>query len=84
MTLRTDSEPSTLALLQSVRKTVSSLGVTCHVETAPVGSHQSNGAAEKTVHLIRQLANCYMQQLEHSGGAPGPSSNRCILWWLGP
>jgi len=26
--------------------------MTCNVEVAPVGSHQSNGAAEKTVHLV--------------------------------
>ena len=67
--LRTDSEPSTLALLESVRKPLTSLGITCAGETAPVGSHQSNGAAEKTVHLVRQLANCFMQQLEKNGGA---------------
>ena len=85
VTLRTDSEPSTLSLLQSARKTLSKLGVTCHVETAPVGSHQSNGAAEKTVHLIRQLANCYMQQLEHNGGASGPvfkSLHPVVAWSL--
>ena len=85
VTLSTDSEPSTLSLLRSARKTLSPLGVTCHVETAPVGSHQSNGAAEKTVHLVRQLANCYMQQLEHNGGADGPvfkSMHPVVAWSL--
>ena len=67
--LRTDSEPATLALLETVRKTLTSFGITCAVETAPVGSHQSKGAAEKTVHLVCQLANCFMQQLEENGGA---------------
>ena len=38
----------------------------------PVGSHQSNGAAEKTVHLFRQLGNGFMQQLEKNGGAERP------------
>ena len=70
--LRTDSEPSTLPLLENVRKTLTSFGVTCAVETTPVGSRQSNGAAEKTVHLVRQLANCFMQQLEKNGGADRP------------
>ena len=51
---------------------MTSFGVTCAVETTPVGSHQSNGAAEKTVHLVRQLANCFMQQLEKNGGADRP------------
>ena len=72
VTLRTDDEPSTLALLECTRKSLSSLGITCNVELAPVGSHQSNGAAEKTVHLVRQLANCFMQQLETNGGAAAP------------
>ena len=72
MTLRTDDEPSTLSLLECTRKSLSSLGITCSVELAPVGSHQSNGAAEKTVHLVRQLANCFMQQLETNGGATAP------------
>ena len=70
--LRTDSEPATLALLDSARKTLTSFGIACAVETAPVGSHQSNGAAEKTVHLVRQLANCFMQQLEKNGGSDHP------------
>ena len=70
--LRTDSEPATLALLDSARKTLTSFGIACAVETAPVGSHQSNGAAEKTVHLVRQLANCFMQQLEKNGGSERP------------
>ena len=71
VTLRTD-EPSTLSLLECTRKSLSSLGVTCNVEVAPAGRHQSNGAAEKTVHLVRQLANCFVQQLETNGGATAP------------
>ena len=72
VTLRTDNEPSTLALLECARKALTSLGISCNVEVAPVGSHQSNGAAEKTVHLVRQLANCFLQQLETNGGATEP------------
>ena len=72
MTLRTDNEPSTLALLECARKSFASLGITCNSEVVPVGSHQSNGAAEKAVHLVRHLANCFMQQLETNGGATEP------------
>ena len=39
VTLRTDNEPSTLALLECTRKSLASLGITCNVEVAPVGSH---------------------------------------------
>ena len=86
VTLRTDSEPSILSLLQKV------LERRCHplewlamLRLPLIGSHQSNGAAEKTVHLVRQLANCYMQQLEHNGGAPGPvfkSMHPVVAWSL--
>ena len=38
----------------------------------PVGSHASNGAAETTVNVIRQLSNTFMQQLEHQTGADKP------------
>ena len=85
VTLRTDNEPSTLALLECARKALTPLGISCSVEVAPVGSHQSNGAAEKTVHLVRQLANCFMQQLETNGGATNPvfkSLHPVIAWSL--
>ena len=72
VTLPTDNEPSTLSFLECAGKSLASLGITCNVEVAPVGSHQSNGTAEQTVHLVRQLANCFMQQLETNGGATEP------------
>ena len=52
VTLCTDNEPSTPSLLDCTGKALTSLGITCSVEVAPVGSHQSNGAAEKPVHLF--------------------------------
>ena len=48
MTLRSDNEPSQLSLINATRKSLRSFGVECHVETVPVGSHASNGAAEST------------------------------------
>ena len=46
------------------RKTLASFGVAVY-----------NGAAEKTVHLVRQLANCFMQELEKNGSADRPVFN---------
>ena len=72
VTLRSDNEPSQLSLIAATRKSLRSFGVECHVETVPVGSHASNGAAESTVNVIRQLSNTLMQQLEHQTGAEKP------------
>ena len=72
VTLRSDNEPSQLSLISATRKSLRSFGVECHVETVPVGSHASNGAAEPTVNVIRQLSNTFMQQLEHQTGAEKP------------
>ena len=42
--LRCDSEPSTLALLEAVRKACATLRITAHAEPAPTGDHRANGA----------------------------------------
>ena len=70
--LRSDNESSQLSLISATRKSLRSFGVECHVETVPVGSHASNGAAESTVNVIRQLTNTFMQELEHQTGADKP------------
>ena len=72
VTLRSDNKPSQLSLISATRKSLRSFGVECHVERVPVGSHASNGAAETTVNVIRQLSNTFMQQLEHETGADTP------------
>ena len=55
--LRCDQEPSTLSLLEAVKKTCRPLGIRIIEETVPPGSHASNGAAEVTVKVIRRHAN---------------------------
>ena len=64
ISLKCDQEPSTLSLLEAVRKTCRCLGVKTIVETVAPGSHASNGAAEVTVKLLRRQANLLIQQLE--------------------
>ena len=70
ISLKCDQEPSTLALLEAVRKTCRCLGVKTIVETVAPGSHASNGAAEVTVKLLRRRANLLIQQLERGCGIP--------------
>ena len=66
--LRCDQEPSTLSLLEAVKKTCRALGIRIIEETVPPGSHASNGAAEVTVKVIRRHANLLIQQIEKARG----------------
>lgn len=59
-TLRTDSEPTTLAALHGVRKVCRNLGIRTAVELAAVDNHQGNGAAEQTQQPIRPLASLFV------------------------
>ena len=70
LALRSDLEPSNLAILDAVRKTCRGLGITVHHEPVPVGSHESNGAAEATLQHIRLRAGMWVQQIEnqYAGG----------------
>ena len=62
--LRCDGEPATKALMESVAKTCKGLGIKVHLEPVVIGSHQSNGAAEKVVDVVRSLANTLISSLE--------------------
>ena len=64
LAIRTDREPSILSVVDGVRKACRSLGIVLHDEGAPVGEHQSNGAAESTVLQIRSRAGLLVQQIE--------------------
>ena len=62
--LRCDCEPSTLAILEAVKKTCRNLGIITHSEPTPVGDHQANGGAEVTVKIIRAQANALVSAIE--------------------
>ena len=62
--IRTDREPSVLALAESVRKACRNMSLKVHDEGAPVGDHQANGAAEVTVQQLRAKAGLLIQQVE--------------------
>ena len=70
--LRCDSEPSTLALLEAVKKALVALNVVVHAEPSPTGDHKANGAAESMVHVLRTKANLLVQQFEDPTGCSGP------------
>ena len=62
--IRTDREPSVLALAESVRKACRNMSLKVHDEGAPVGDHPANGAAEVTVQVVRTKAGLLIQQVE--------------------
>ncbi len=62
--LRCDCEPSTLTILEAVKKTCRNLGIITHGEPTPVGDYQANGAAEVTVQVIRAQANVLVSAIE--------------------
>ena len=62
--LRSDREPSMLALQDAIKKACRNLGIVCHDEMGPVGDHQTNGAAEVTVQQLRARAGILVQQIE--------------------
>ena len=74
VSLKCDCEPSTTSLAEAVRKACASLRITVHLKPTPTGDHQSNGAAETMVHVLRSKANLLVQQIEDATGCTGDSS----------
>ena len=62
--LRSDREPSILAVVGRVPKACRNLGVVIHDEGAPAKNHQSNGAAEVTAQVLRSKAGLLIQQMK--------------------
>ena len=52
LSVRSDREPSILAVVDGLKKSCRNLGITAHDEGAPVKDHHSIGAAEVTVQVF--------------------------------
>ena len=63
---------STLALAEAARKACAGLRIVVHLEPAPRGDHQTNGAAEAMVEVLRAKANLLVQQIEEATGCDKP------------
>ena len=81
--IKTDREPSILALTDAVRRACKGFGITVYDEAVPVGDHQANGAAEITVQVLRQKAGMWLQQVEDHvvGGKTLFSSMHPLYAW---
>ena len=83
LVLKSDQEPSILALANAVKNTLTSNGIDCQLESSPKGdSHgMSNVEAESAVGITQGLARTLKDFVEHkSGKAIDPKSP--LLGWL--
>ena len=81
---RCDNEPSTLAILETAKKVLISLGIATTTETIVPGNKPANGAAEATVQAIRNQANLLVNQIEKMCGAGDQiifSANHPVYQW---
>ena len=68
LSLRSDLEPSNLAIADAVRKTCRGLGIVVHHEPIAKGDHQQNGAVESTLQQLRLKARILVSQIEKAVG----------------
>ena len=83
LTLKSDQEPSIIALATAVKNTLSSQGISVQLENSPKGdSHgMSNGEAESSVGITQGLARTLKDHVDHKVGQQlDPRSP--ILGWL--
>eukprot|EP00975_Prorocentrum_lima_P033290 6986154-Prorocentrum_lima.AAC.1 len=76
MVLQTDREPGILALATAVRDKVIAEGKAEQVvlQASPRGSHESNGAAERTVQQVRGMARVFLEYIKDRTSEEFP-------WW---
>ena len=77
--IQSDGEPAILALVAAVRDRVIADGRAEQIklQVSPRSSHESNGAAERTVQPVRRMARGYFEQVrERTGSEPSSSP-----WW---
>ena len=82
--IQSDGEPAILALVAAVRDKVIADGkaeqITC--QTSPKGSHESNGAAERTVQQVRGMARVYLEHVREKTGSEFPPKSPWWAWAL--
>ena len=78
--IQSDGEPAIPALVAAVRDKVTAdrkaEQITC--EASPKGSHESNGAAERTVQQVRGMARVYLEHVREKTGSEFPPKSP---WW---
>ncbi|CAE7253745.1 RE1 [Symbiodinium sp. CCMP2456] len=78
--LRCDNEPSTISLQTAVAGARKRLGLRTIIRNPPVGAHASNGAVEKSVDVIRSLANTMMSMVRERVGIDFGADHALFAW----
>ena len=85
LSLRSDLEPSNLAIADAVRRTCRGLGIVVHHEPIAKGDHQQNGAVESTLQQLRLKAGILVSQIEKAVGGEQlifPATHPIFNWAL--
>ena len=78
--LRCDQEPATIKLQKAVVNARLRLGLKTTERNPPIGFHQSNGAVEKQVDLVRRLACAFLDLLRSKTGCQIGTSHPLFAW----
>ena len=78
--IRCDSEPATLSLQKAIVTARQRLGLKTLEQNPPIHHHQSNGAVEKAVDLIRRLAMTMVQCVRAKAGVGITAQHPLFSW----
>ena len=82
--IQSDGQTAIPALVSAVRDTVIADGeaeqITCQV--SPKGSHESNGAAERTVQQVRGMARVYLEHVREKTASEFPPKSQFHAAWI--
>ena len=84
LTLKSDQEPSILALANAVRNTLSSQNIECQLESSPKGDAHgmSNGEAESSVGIAQGLTRTLKDHIEHKTGQLLDPKSPLLSWMI--
>ena len=75
--MKTDGEPSIVALKEAIRQNSSSQIIP---EVSPVGESQSNGSSERGVQMIEDMVRTLKAAIEDRIGRPVPCNSALMSW----
>ena len=78
--IKCDSEPATLSLQKAIVTSRQCLGLKTLEQNPPIHHHQSNGAVEKAVDLIRRLAMTMVQCVREKAGVEITVQHPVFAW----
>ena len=78
--LRCDQEPCMLQLQGLALSARKRLGFRTRIRNPPIGEHQANGFAEKSIDVIRSLANVFLDSARHKYKIEIPVSHPLFSW----